>query len=135
MWCGVLGGGGGLRMGCLVVLPLQLQPPSSALPYLPLPPTLSPTSPTIPPIHPPTPPTPCLGAHTHRVMAVCNLLASPFLLVFLLTYFFMKNAEQFYHHPSSVGAWVGGWVSGVSAVTASAVCRVGLSCQRPRCRG
>ncbi|KAI3424722.1 hypothetical protein D9Q98_008111 [Chlorella vulgaris] len=39
-----------------------------------------------------------------RVMAVCNLVVSPFLLVFLLIYFFMKNAEKFYHHPSSVGA-------------------------------
>lgn len=38
-----------------------------------------------------------------RVMALCNLAAAPFLLVFLLIYFFMKNAEKFYHHPSSVG--------------------------------
>ncbi|GAB4821600.1 hypothetical protein N2152v2_008646 [Parachlorella kessleri] len=39
-----------------------------------------------------------------RVMAVLNLLASPFMLLFLLIYFFMKNAERFYHHPSTLGA-------------------------------
>ena len=36
-------------------------------------------------------------------MAVLNLLASPFMLLFLLIYFFMKNAERFYHHPSTLG--------------------------------
>lgn len=42
-------------------------------------------------------------------MAVCNLLVSPFLMLFLLIYFFMRNAEKFYHHPSSIGArrWSG----------------------------
>lgn len=42
-------------------------------------------------------------------MAICNLLVSPFLMVFLLIYFFMRNAEKFYHHPSSIGArrWSG----------------------------
>lgn len=39
-----------------------------------------------------------------RRMAVLNLLLAPFLLVFLVIYFFMRNAEQFYNHPSSVGA-------------------------------
>ncbi|KAL6780039.1 ATG9 [Auxenochlorella protothecoides x Auxenochlorella symbiontica] len=39
-----------------------------------------------------------------QVMAGLNLLMSPFLLAFLLMYFFMKKAEQFYHHPSSLGA-------------------------------
>lgn len=29
---------------------------------------------------------------------------SPFLMVFLLIYFFLRNAENVYHHPSSVGA-------------------------------
>ena len=44
-----------------------------------------------------------------RRMAVCNLLVSPFLMLFLLIYFFMRNAEKFYHHPSSIGArrWSG----------------------------
>jgi len=42
-------------------------------------------------------------------MALCNLLVSPFLMVFLLIYFFLRNAEKFYHHPSSIGArrWSG----------------------------
>lgn len=44
-----------------------------------------------------------------RVMAGLNLLMSPFLLAFLLMYFFMKKAEQFYHHPSSLGGWQGAW--------------------------
>ena len=33
-----------------------------------------------------------------------NLLLAPFLVVFLLIYFFMRNAEKFYHQPSSAGA-------------------------------
>lgn len=33
-----------------------------------------------------------------------NLLLAPFLLVFLVIYFFMRNAEKFYNHPSTVGA-------------------------------
>ena len=42
-------------------------------------------------------------------MAICNLLVSPFVMLFLLIYFFMRNAEKFYHHPSSIGArrWSG----------------------------
>ncbi len=40
----------------------------------------------------------------YRTMAICNLLVSPFLLVFLFIYFFLRNAEKLYHHPSSVGA-------------------------------
>jgi len=39
-----------------------------------------------------------------KIAAIINLLAAPFIFVFLLTYFFLKNAERFYHHPSSVGA-------------------------------
>ncbi|KAG7667053.1 hypothetical protein Ndes2526B_g04460 [Nannochloris sp. 'desiccata'] len=39
-----------------------------------------------------------------RVMAVVNAIFSPFLFVFLVIYFFMKNAEALYHHPSSLGA-------------------------------
>uniref|UniRef100_A0A7S1X4Z6 Autophagy-related protein 9 n=1 Tax=Tetraselmis chuii TaxID=63592 RepID=A0A7S1X4Z6_9CHLO len=39
-----------------------------------------------------------------RILAAANLLVSPFLMAFLLIYFFMRNAEQFYHHPSSVAA-------------------------------
>lgn len=37
-------------------------------------------------------------------MAALNLVLAPFLTVFLFTYFFLRNAEKFYHHPSSVGA-------------------------------
>lgn len=37
-------------------------------------------------------------------MAVANLLLSPFLLIFLLIYFFLRNAERFYHSPSALGA-------------------------------
>jgi len=39
-----------------------------------------------------------------RGAALANLAAAPFLLLFLLIYFFMKNAERFYNHP---GAWWG----------------------------
>ena len=39
-----------------------------------------------------------------RAMAIVNACLSPFVLVFLVTYFFMKNAEALYHHPSSIGA-------------------------------
>ncbi len=38
------------------------------------------------------------------MMAIFNLLVAPFVLVFLLIYFFMRNAEKFYHQPSSAGA-------------------------------
>ena len=39
-----------------------------------------------------------------RRMAVANMVLSPFLFVFLAIHFFLRNAEQLYHHPSSVGA-------------------------------
>jgi autophagy-related protein 9 len=39
-----------------------------------------------------------------RMMAILNAVLSPFLLVFLVIYFFMKNAEALYHHPSMMGA-------------------------------
>eukprot|EP00887_Chlorella_sp_A99_P005099 scaffold25.g5099.t1 len=42
-----------------------------------------------------------------RAAALLNLLVSPFLLAFLLIYFFMKNAEQLYNHPSSLGGRAG----------------------------
>lgn len=38
------------------------------------------------------------------MMAVVNLALAPFLLIFLLIYFFLRNAERFYHSPSSLGA-------------------------------
>ena len=39
----------------------------------------------------------------------------PLCPVFLLTYFFMRNAERVYNHPASLGegGWVGVGVSGV----------------------
>eukprot|EP00850_Spirogloea_muscicola_P012653 SM000082S22895 [mRNA] locus=s82:523573:527908:- [translate_table: standard] len=41
-----------------------------------------------------------------RLMAVgCTmLLLSPFLTIFMLIYFFLRNAEQFYHQPSTAGS-------------------------------
>ncbi|KAK9845371.1 hypothetical protein WJX81_004761 [Elliptochloris bilobata] len=39
-----------------------------------------------------------------RRMAVVNLVLAPFLLAFLLIYFFMRNAERLYHQPSAAGA-------------------------------
>ena len=39
-----------------------------------------------------------------RLVAVVMLLLSPFLAVFMLIYFFLRNAEQFYHQPSSAGS-------------------------------
>ena len=39
-----------------------------------------------------------------RRMALVNLVLSPFLIAFLLIYFFLRHAEAFYHHPSSAGA-------------------------------
>ncbi|KAF6253428.1 autophagy protein Apg9-domain-containing protein [Scenedesmus sp. NREL 46B-D3] len=36
--------------------------------------------------------------------AGANLLLSPFLLLFLVIYFFMKHAEKFYHSPGSLGS-------------------------------
>jgi hypothetical protein len=38
-----------------------------------------------------------------RAAAALNAAMSPFLLVFLLIHFFMKNAEAIYHQPSSIG--------------------------------
>ena len=43
------------------------------------------------------------GFH-YRRMALVNLLLAPFLFVFLLIYFCLKNTERFYHSPGSVGA-------------------------------
>ena len=37
-------------------------------------------------------------------MAWANLALAPFLIVFLAIRLFLRNAEQLYHHPSSVGA-------------------------------
>ena len=39
-----------------------------------------------------------------RLLAVVNLLLSPFLVVWMVLYLFLRNAERIYHHPSSVGA-------------------------------
>ena len=91
---------------CILFLCLALPLASPAAAAPPLPPLLPPH----PFPHTSLPPPP-----PRRVMALCNLAASPFLLAFLAIYFFMKNAEQFYHHPSSVGEWVArpvGWVAG-----------------------
>lgn len=44
----------------------------------------------------------CLSVR--RRMAVANLVLAPFLLAFLLIYFFMRNAERLYHQPSAAGA-------------------------------
>eukprot|EP00878_Enallax_costatus_P027429 GHUV01029539.1.p2 GENE.GHUV01029539.1~~GHUV01029539.1.p2 ORF type:complete len:116 (-),score=22.89 GHUV01029539.1:270-617(-) len=51
--------------------------------------------------------------------AAVNLVLSPFLLMFLVIYFFMKHAERFYHSPgmcmqivrelNDVNAWWGVW--------------------------
>lgn len=43
-------------------------------------------------------------AFLSRRMAIANLILAPFLLVFLLIYFFLRNAERFYHSPNSLGA-------------------------------
>jgi autophagy-related protein 9 len=37
-------------------------------------------------------------------MAMLNLIMSPFVMVFVVSYFFLQNAEHFYRHPVSVGA-------------------------------
>lgn len=57
---------------------------------------------------------PSLQPHTHthtglRVVAAANLVLSPFLSMFLLAYFFMRNAERLYHHPAGLGSrrWSG----------------------------
>ncbi|XP_075264030.1 uncharacterized protein LOC142355895 [Convolutriloba macropyga] len=47
---------------------------------------------------------PAMLARRFRLMALVNLLVSPFLMAFLIIHFFMRNAEKFYHHPSSVAA-------------------------------
>ncbi|MEW5298047.1 MAG: hypothetical protein WDW36_001210 [Sanguina aurantia] len=39
-----------------------------------------------------------------RRVAVANLALSPFLFMFLLIYFFMRNAEKFYSHPGSISS-------------------------------
>lgn len=38
--------------------------------------------------------------------AAINLVLAPFLLMFLVIYFFMKHAERFYHSPGGVCACV-----------------------------
>jgi hypothetical protein len=59
---------------------------------------------------------------------VCNLAVSPFLLVFLLIYFFMKNAEKFYHHPSSVGGLTGCYLTVRLPAFGSVVVRLARLC-------
>jgi autophagy-related protein 9 len=39
-----------------------------------------------------------------RRLALLNLVMSPFLTVFMVLYFFLRNAERLYHHPSAIGA-------------------------------
>lgn len=39
-----------------------------------------------------------------RAVAIANALLSPFLAVFMLLFFFLRNAERLYHHTSAVGA-------------------------------
>lgn len=39
-----------------------------------------------------------------RREALLMVVLSPFVLCFLLIYFFMRNAEKFYNHPASIGA-------------------------------
>ncbi|KAL3686025.1 hypothetical protein R1sor_004047 [Riccia sorocarpa] len=41
-----------------------------------------------------------------RLMTVglCMLMLSPFLIIFMLLYFFLRYAEQFYHQPSAAGS-------------------------------
>jgi hypothetical protein len=41
-------------------------------------------------------------ARRFRIVALINLAISPFLMAFLLMFFFMRNAEKFYHHPRSL---------------------------------
>ncbi|XP_002982911.2 autophagy-related protein 9 [Selaginella moellendorffii] len=36
-----------------------------------------------------------------RTFGLCMLLLSPFLIIFMLVFFFLRHAEQFYNHPSS----------------------------------
>lgn len=48
-------------------------------------------------------PLPVATAGMRRV-AVANLALSPFLFMFLLIYFFMRNAEKFYSHPGSISS-------------------------------
>ena len=43
-------------------------------------------------------------APARRRLAWANLALAPFVFVFLAIHFFLRNAEQLYHHPSSVGA-------------------------------
>eukprot|EP01025_Chloroclados_australasicus_P031876 TRINITY_DN32272_c0_g1_i4.p1 TRINITY_DN32272_c0_g1~~TRINITY_DN32272_c0_g1_i4.p1 ORF type:complete len:511 (-),score=53.09 TRINITY_DN32272_c0_g1_i4:1979-3511(-) len=39
-----------------------------------------------------------------RIMAFLNLLICPFVILFVSIYFFMRNAEKFYHRPAMFGA-------------------------------
>ena len=38
-----------------------------------------------------------------RVLGIMNLCFSPFVLIFMITFFFLRNAEDFYHQPGSIG--------------------------------
>lgn len=44
-----------------------------------------------------------------RLIAIAQLLLTPFIAVYMGLYYFMRNAERVYHHPSAVGArrWSG----------------------------
>lgn len=44
-----------------------------------------------------------------RTAAAINLALSPFLLLFLVIYFFMKHAERFYHSPGARVRAAGWW--------------------------
>jgi autophagy-related protein 9 len=39
-----------------------------------------------------------------RTLAVINLVLSPFIAIFMATYFALRDAERFYRHPAAVGA-------------------------------
>jgi len=39
-----------------------------------------------------------------RTAGLVNLALSPFILMFMLSYFFLRNAEKFYRHPGTVGS-------------------------------
>ena len=38
-----------------------------------------------------------------RILGIMNLCLSPFVLIFMITFFFLRNAETFYHQPGSIG--------------------------------
>ena len=39
-----------------------------------------------------------------RLVGVANIVLAPFTLVFMLSYFFLRNAEKCYRHPGTIGA-------------------------------